>query len=36
VGASRKQELLLVERKNDHFEQSSLGPVSFVPLVADS
>lgn len=36
VGPSRHQELLLVERKEDHFEQSSLGPVSFVPLVADS
>lgn len=35
VGPTRRQELLLVERKEDHFEQSSLGPVSFVPLVAD-
>jgi protein-L-isoaspartate(D-aspartate) O-methyltransferase len=36
VGPGRRQELLLVERKEEHFEQSSLGPVSFVPLVADS
>lgn len=36
VGPTGRQELLLVERKEDHFEQSSLGPVSFVPLVADS
>ena len=33
VGPSGCQELLLVKRINDHFEQSSLGAVSFVPLV---
>jgi protein-L-isoaspartate(D-aspartate) O-methyltransferase len=33
VGPSGRQDLLLVTRKNDHFEQLSLGAVSFVPLV---
>ena len=33
VGPSRRQELMQVTRMNDHFEQVSLGPVSFVPLV---
>ena len=33
VGPSGCQELLLVTRKNDHFEKVSLGAVSFVPLV---
>lgn len=33
VGPSGCQELLLVTRMNDHFEQVSLGAVSFVPLV---
>lgn len=33
VGPSGAQDLLLVTRRNDHFEQVSLGAVSFVPLV---
>ena len=33
VGPSRAQELMQVTRHDDHFEQVSLGPVSFVPLV---
>jgi len=33
VGPSGCQDLLLVTRKDDHFEQVSLGAVSFVPLV---
>lgn len=33
VGPSGCQDLLLVTRMNDHFEQTSLGAVSFVPLV---
>ena len=33
VGPSGRQELLLVTRKDDHFEEVSLGAVSFVPLV---
>ncbi|NCF22950.1 MAG: protein-L-isoaspartate(D-aspartate) O-methyltransferase [Gammaproteobacteria bacterium] len=33
VGAPGYQELMLVERHHDHFEQRSLGGVSFVPLV---
>lgn len=33
VGPSGRQELLLVTRRDDHFEQQSLGAVSFVPLV---
>jgi len=33
VGPSGRQELLMVTRKDDHYEQVSLGAVSFVPLV---
>ena len=33
VGAPGYQELMLVTRHGDHFEQRSLGGVSFVPLV---
>ena len=33
VGPPGYQELMLVTRKGDHFEQQSLGGVSFVPLV---
>ena len=33
VGALGYQELMLVTRHGDHFEQKSLGGVSFVPLV---
>ncbi len=33
VGAPGYQELMLVSRHRDHFEQKSLGGVSFVPLV---
>ncbi|HLU62000.1 MAG TPA: protein-L-isoaspartate(D-aspartate) O-methyltransferase [Gammaproteobacteria bacterium] len=33
VGPSGRQELTLVERRGDVFEQSSLGLVSFVPLL---
>lgn len=33
IGPPGRQELMLVVRKDDHFEQSSLGAVSFVPLV---
>jgi protein-L-isoaspartate(D-aspartate) O-methyltransferase len=33
VGPSGRQELTLVTRRNDHYEQQSLGAVSFVPLV---
>jgi protein-L-isoaspartate(D-aspartate) O-methyltransferase len=33
VGPPGRQELTLVTRRDDHFEQVSLGPVSFVPLV---
>ena len=33
VGPAGQQELLMVVRKNDHYERISLGPVSFVPLV---
>lgn len=33
VGPPGLQELLLVTRKDDHFKESSLGAVSFVPLV---
>lgn len=33
VGPSGAQELTMVLRRDDHFEQSSLGGVSFVPLV---
>jgi protein-L-isoaspartate(D-aspartate) O-methyltransferase len=34
VGPSGRQDLMLVTRRDDHFEQVSLGAVSFVPLVA--
>ena len=33
VGPSGCQDLLLVTRKGDHFQKSSLGAVSFVPLI---
>ena len=33
VGPPRRQELLVVTRRADHFEQVSIGAVSFVPLV---
>ena len=33
VGPSGRQELLLVTRRDDHFEETSLGAVSFVPLI---
>ncbi len=33
VGPAGRQELLLVTRHDDHYEQQSLGAVSFVPLV---
>jgi protein-L-isoaspartate(D-aspartate) O-methyltransferase len=33
VGPSGAQELTMVQRRDDHFEQLSLGGVSFVPLV---
>ena len=33
VGPTGRQELTLVTRRDDHFEQRSLGAVSFVPLV---
>lgn len=33
VGPSGRQDLTMVTRKDDHFEQVSLGAVSFVPLV---
>ena len=33
VGPSGRQDLLMITRKDDHFEQVSLGAVSFVPLV---
>ncbi|MEM1173475.1 MAG: protein-L-isoaspartate(D-aspartate) O-methyltransferase [Pseudomonadota bacterium] len=33
VGPDRAQELMQVTRLDDHYEQVSLGPVSFVPLV---
>lgn len=36
VGPSGRQELMLVEYKNGHYEQMSLGLVSFVPLVKSS
>jgi len=35
VGAPGYQELMLVTRQRDHFEQKTLGGVSFVPLVHD-
>jgi protein-L-isoaspartate(D-aspartate) O-methyltransferase len=33
VGPPGKQDLLMVTRRNDVYEEESLGPVSFVPLV---
>lgn len=33
VGPSGRQELVKVTKRNDHYEQESLGLVSFVPLV---
>jgi protein-L-isoaspartate(D-aspartate) O-methyltransferase len=33
VGPAGRQELLMITRLDDHFEQVSLGAVSFVPLV---
>jgi protein-L-isoaspartate(D-aspartate) O-methyltransferase len=33
VGPQGRQELTAVTRREDHFEQVSLGAVSFVPLV---
>lgn len=33
VGPAGRQDLIMVVRQNDHFEQTSLGAVSFVPLV---
>ena len=33
VGPSGRQQLVMVTRRDDHFEQVSLGAVSFVPLV---
>ncbi len=33
VGPSGRQDLLKITRRDDHFEQVSLGAVSFVPLV---
>ncbi len=34
VGPPGRQDLIMVIRRDDHFEQVSLGAVSFVPLVA--
>jgi len=33
VGPAGRQQLVMITRRNDHFEQVSLGAVSFVPLV---
>jgi len=33
VGPTGRQDLMMVTRENDHYEQVSLGAVSFVPLV---
>lgn len=33
VGPAGRQDLIMVTRENDHYEQRSLGAVSFVPLV---
>jgi len=33
VGPAGRQDLLMITRRDDHFEQVSLGAVSFVPLV---
>ena len=32
VGPTGRQDLTMVTRKDDHFEQVSLGAVSFVPV----
>lgn len=34
VGPPGRQELMMIVRRDDHFDQVSLGAVSFVPLVA--
>jgi protein-L-isoaspartate(D-aspartate) O-methyltransferase len=34
VGSARRQELVAIVHREDRYEQLSLGPVSFVPLVA--
>ena len=34
VGSARRQELMAIVHREDRYEQLSLGPVSFVPLVA--
>ena len=36
IGPPRAQDLVQVTRLDDHYEQVSLGPVSFVPLVKDT
>ncbi len=36
VGPPRSQDLVQVIRRDDHYEQVSLGPVSFVPLVKET
>ena len=36
VGPPRSQDLVQVTRRDDHYEQVSLGPVSFVPLVKET
>jgi protein-L-isoaspartate(D-aspartate) O-methyltransferase len=33
VGPAGRQDLVMISRRNDHYEQVSLGAVSFVPLV---
>ena len=33
IGEHGRQDLMMITNKNDHYEQASLGPVSFVPLV---
>jgi hypothetical protein len=33
VGPTGRQDLLMITRREDHYEQVSLGAVSFVPLV---
>ncbi len=35
VGPAGRQELMLVTRHDDHYEEQSLGAVSFVPLIPD-
>ncbi|MEJ2601771.1 MAG: protein-L-isoaspartate(D-aspartate) O-methyltransferase [Gammaproteobacteria bacterium] len=34
VGSARRQELVAIVHREDHYKEISLGPVSFVPLVA--